>query len=71
MTIHSVTDTAAAMTVMAPAIAAPNAFTHDTPAIARVSTKTHHARNSRWPVFSRAGAAGGADTGCFVWTAIR
>ena len=27
-------------------------------------------RSSRWPVFSRAGGAGGVETGCFVWTLI-
>ena len=34
------------------------------------STKMHQPRSIKWPVFSRTGAAGGADAGCFVWTAI-
>ena len=34
------------------------------------STKMHQPRSIRWPVVSRTGAAGGADAGCFEWTAI-
>ena len=44
---HSATDTSAASTVITEAMGTPNAFDHETPPMARVSTKMHHARSSR------------------------
>ena len=48
----------------------PIAWSQAVPDSAMNSTKMHQPRSIRWPVFSRTGAAGGADAGCFVWTAI-
>ena len=44
----------------------PIALIQAVPDSAMNSTKMHQPRSIRWPVFSRTGAAGGADAGCFV-----
>lgn len=56
--------------VMTAAVSSPNALTHAVPDSDMKSRKMHQPRSMRWPVFSRTGGSGGADAGCFEWTAI-
>ena len=60
------TDSTPPPIVMIAVGSSPNALTQAVPDSAMNSTKMHQPRSIRWPVFSRTGAAGGADAGCFV-----
>jgi hypothetical protein len=70
MTNHRTTDRTPPAMVMTAAVSSPNACTQAVPESPMNRTKMHHPRSIRWPVFSRTGGAGGADAGCFEWTAI-
>ncbi|GAA1841632.1 hypothetical protein GCM10009796_00280 [Microbacterium koreense] len=65
MASHSAIESPALAMAMIAATSSPKALTHAVPEKAVTSTKMHHPRNKRCPVFSRTGAVGGAEAGCF------